>query len=1021
MQSAASFQAFPIAEQIPELAALSDAALDPLFWPAARVGTISAWWGHVPFAFWLMHVTRPGLLVELGTHSGVSYSAFCEAVIRERLDTRCFAVDTWEGDEHAGLYDSDVYWDFRAFHDDRYGAFSKTLRSTFDEAVSRFEDGSIDLLHIDGLHTEEAVRHDFETWQSKLSDRAVLLLHDTNEREGDFGVWRFWSDLKKEYPAFEFSHEHGLGVAAIGREAAPIVTSLCRMSNPEAKARIGERFAALGERWIRTMRERQQHRDVAIRDAKIASLEGSLAAVNPRAERNDEELRQIIRSRDTAEAERHKAEAEKLRAESQSARDREQAAAAKREARAEAKARIELKDKFDRTKAQLRQERDAARAEAARLRRELEAQAARRIVGGDVKPTETHDAPAAQWGATAAGMRAQPDSHVRRDFRQYARLISLVLTLRLRKFRAEREIQRAADRIRTSPLFDASWYQEQNPDVVASKIDPALHYVRYGAAEGRNPSSNFDGVWYLQKHADVAAGGLNPLLHFICFGATERRETRPVGFQEAVDPAIQERLRQIKLLEDSPLFDVDWYLEQNPDVAQAGINPLLHYLSTGAAEKRNPGPDFDGNWYLKKYPEVAAAGLNPLLHYIQWGESEGREPLPEKQVDGIEARYPALKPMPVYLVPKGPRRLSIVTDSISEGSLFGGVGTALILSALLAQRIGAEFRLITRTQPPQLDDLKHVLAANGIAWDGNIERVCLAGAKKRDVAVSDNDVFLTTSWWTTYSVAGSVDRRRIFYLLQEDERMFYPFGDERLRCQETLADPVLRFIVNSELLFRHLTTGPDAVNNIRQNGTYFEPAFPSSQYFPEPANGQAGSKKKFFFYARPEHLRNLYWRGLEAISRSIEEGVLNPAEWDFYFVGRSIGEVLLPGNVRPEIRENLSWAQYGAVVRRMDLGLSLMDTPHPSYPPLDLAASGAVVVTNTHGIKTSLTEYSSNIFCSDATVDGLKSALRTGAQLAQDRAARFRNYTENRLSRDWASSLEPVLGPTAEKILKELE
>ena len=69
--------------------------LDPLFWRAGRLGVESAWYAHVPFAHWIVTVTRPRLLVELGTHNGVSYSAFCEAVVNGKLETRCFAVHPW--------------------------------------------------------------------------------------------------------------------------------------------------------------------------------------------------------------------------------------------------------------------------------------------------------------------------------------------------------------------------------------------------------------------------------------------------------------------------------------------------------------------------------------------------------------------------------------------------------------------------------------------------------------------------------------------------------------------------------------------------------------------------------------------------------------------------------------------------------------------------------------------------------------------------------------------------------------
>src|SRR5262245_20413179 len=95
--------------------------LDPLFYLLTRTGVVSAWGGHVPFAHWIVRATAPRVLVELGTHYGVSYSAFCEAVVCNELDTRCFAVDTWRGDEQAGFYSEDVYAGLRDFHDARYG------------------------------------------------------------------------------------------------------------------------------------------------------------------------------------------------------------------------------------------------------------------------------------------------------------------------------------------------------------------------------------------------------------------------------------------------------------------------------------------------------------------------------------------------------------------------------------------------------------------------------------------------------------------------------------------------------------------------------------------------------------------------------------------------------------------------------------------------------------------------------------------------------------------------------------
>lgn len=173
----------------------------------------SAWVGHIPFANWLIRETSPKLFVELGTHSGNSYFAFCQSVLSNHTDTKCFAVDTWQGDTHSGNYDDEVFTKVSTHESEFYSKFSRLMRMHFDEAISFFKDGSIDILHIDGLHTYEAVKHDFTSWLPKLSPGAIVLFHDTNVRYKDFGVYRFWKELQEIYPNnIEFLHSSGLGV-----------------------------------------------------------------------------------------------------------------------------------------------------------------------------------------------------------------------------------------------------------------------------------------------------------------------------------------------------------------------------------------------------------------------------------------------------------------------------------------------------------------------------------------------------------------------------------------------------------------------------------------------------------------------------------------------------------------------------------------------------------------------------------------------------------------------------------------
>ena len=219
-----------------------------LFDEPDRVVFPPSWLEHIPFAFWIVDALRPSVFVELGTHSGNSYAAFAQAIQRLGLPTAAYAVDTWRGDPHSGFYDETVFTDWSAYHDRRFSSFSRLVRSTFAEAVEHFPDGGVDLLHIDGYHTFEAVSADFELWRPKMSDRGVVLMHDINVREREFGAWRFWEQVKEQYPSFAFLHGHGLGVLGLGADLPePVAWLLSHASvSPRKVATIRTFFARLG-------------------------------------------------------------------------------------------------------------------------------------------------------------------------------------------------------------------------------------------------------------------------------------------------------------------------------------------------------------------------------------------------------------------------------------------------------------------------------------------------------------------------------------------------------------------------------------------------------------------------------------------------------------------------------------------------------------------------------------------------------------------------------------------------------
>jgi hypothetical protein len=260
----------------------------------ARVVPFASWLGHTPFALWLIGALRPRMVVELGVHTGNSYCAFLQAVHALGLNTRCFGIDHWQGDAHAGHYGDEVYHELQAYHDPRYGTFSTLLRTSFEEALPYFSEGSVDLLHIDGFHTYEAVSADFKSWLPKISSRGVALFHDTNVRERGFGIWQFWEELTSRYPHFEFLHSHGLGIVYLGSEplTGPLKALFAAKTVAERES-IQNYFARLGISVVERLTIQTLTAEIETLKAQASSLAADLAEGRSKPEKADKKKAKI--------------------------------------------------------------------------------------------------------------------------------------------------------------------------------------------------------------------------------------------------------------------------------------------------------------------------------------------------------------------------------------------------------------------------------------------------------------------------------------------------------------------------------------------------------------------------------------------------------------------------------------------------------------------------------------------------------------------------------------------------------
>jgi len=492
---------------------------DELFWEPARQTTSGwAWTGHLAIAFWLIKAARPSMFVELGTHGGNSYSAFCQAIAHFGLHARAFAVDTWRGDAQAGLYGEEVFEELHAFNENHFRGFSRLLRTTFDQARSYFAESSIDLLHIDGLHTYDAVKHDFDTWKSALSASAIVVFHDTNVRERDFGVWKLWQELTQFYPSFEFHHSEGLGVLGFGQQQAPLMKRLFELGgDSQSAAAIRRIFASRGD----TFRSRSQVLDLG---DKIASLSSDLQQQSHRVSTLEHE----IVAHDATIKDRN----QQIQSSAEAISNLQLELVRRGEEIQQQKLTIASNDRIisanQKRICRLAAEKSAASGRIEQLQLELA------IIRKELGLIESSTA----WKIV---------SHISSSFQNYptfrryawslARLVWWTLTFQLiPRFRARRRLFRTVDLIANSRFFDASWYLAQYPDVAESGIDPALHYALFGGTERRNPGPEFDAAAYLQRYPDVAEAEANPLIQYLEHGAGEGRVISSVDqFQDTTE------------------------------------------------------------------------------------------------------------------------------------------------------------------------------------------------------------------------------------------------------------------------------------------------------------------------------------------------------------------------------------------------------------------------------------------------------------------------------------------------------
>ncbi|MEY2456348.1 MAG: hypothetical protein QOK06_1442, partial [Acidimicrobiaceae bacterium] len=360
-------------------------------------------------------------------------------------------------------------------------------------------------------------------------------------------------------------------------------------------------------------------------------------------------------------------------------------------------------------------------------------------------------------------------------------------------------------------------------------------------------------------------------------------------------------------------------------------------------------------------------------------------------------------------------RLNVLIPGIRQQDLSGGPNTAIQLAYRLAAK-GHPIRFVSTDVDldPDVEPLwRHMAALTGLPEHlANVE--VTSAQRPEPLMIGENDLFLATAWWTAQlarTLLPQVRHMRFLYLIQDYEPRFFPASTTSALAEETYAlDHVP--IVNSQLLLDHLVdtrVGRFADPTHVARAAVLEPAVDRERF--RFGGGTARTTRRVLVYSRPANgLRNLSELAVAALRLAHQRGAFDDGDWEFLGIGEDFpDEALGNGDVlRPSPWKDFDG--YAAQMRDSDVLVSLMLSPHPSYPPLEMAACGGLVVTNGFGVKTPerMAAISPNILVAEPTIEAVATRVVEAVRRLDDVAAR-RAAAELGLPASWDEAFAPVL------------
>ncbi len=361
---------------------------------------------------------------------------------------------------------------------------------------------------------------------------------------------------------------------------------------------------------------------------------------------------------------------------------------------------------------------------------------------------------------------------------------------------------------------------------------------------------------------------------------------------------------------------------------------------------------------LKRIPPIAAIARSMRRQMLE--DAATRVP----EIEPIVAREDAQKSETF--------RLNFITPSVDVAHVFGGISTAMNLFETLRKDLGCEARIITTDAP--------VIAESSTApWEYEIvscekdsqaplQLVSFHDRHGKTIPVRKQDVFVTTAWWTTYNIRAVQEWQKntyaqeihpVVYIVQDYEPGFYPWSSRYMMADSTYRMDIPTYaIINSKELKEFF----DANGYTFAKTWYFEPVLNRkiAEFLPKDTK-TVQKKKQIIVYGRPSVERNAFSMVIESL-KHWKQGQTDFADWTLYSAGESHGDVDLGDGCVLRSLGKLSLQDYAQTMLDSYAGLSLMVSPHPSYPPLEMSTFGVKTVTNCYANK-DMSSFNENMIC----------------------------------------------------------